>query len=483
MTMFSIPAVILALIILICLKTLITARTCSYPDYKPETCTNEAAERLAKAVRIKTVSHSDYSLNDLEKHREFQKFLKDSFPAFHSTAERTVLSDYGIIYKWPGRSEKQKALLFIAHYDVVPADDSKWTHPPFDGKIIDGYIWGRGTLDTKNTLMGMLEAAESLCKEGFIPKRDTYFAFGGDEETEGHLGAVKIAAHFKSQGISFEWLHDEGSIIADGIIKGVNRKLALIGTAEKGYADILLRTEAKGGHAAMPPAITATGRIARAVTRIEKNPFPMRWIKTTRKMFSGMSSGSESWMKVVLANIWLFGPVIKLVMGKAPQSAALLRTTTAPTMIKGSSKENVLAETATAVINTRVLSGDTLETVLARIRKVIKDESIEVSLLNPESANNPVSESSTRGQGYKIISRVISETVHDALILPYLNTGTTDSKAYIECCENIYRLAPMILQPEDVESIHASNEKISLENYGLVIRFYKTMFQKINGEK
>lgn len=483
MSMFSIPAVIVALIILICLKTLITARAGSYSDYSPAACENEAAERLAQAIRIKTVSHTDYSLNDLEKHRGFQNFLTESFPAFHSTAERTVLSDYGIVYKWPGRSDRQKPLLFIAHYDVVPAEAEKWTHPPFEGKITDGYIWGRGSLDTKNTLMGMLEAAEALCKEGFVPKRDIYFAFGGDEETEGHLGAVKTAAHFKAQGISFEWMHDEGSIIADGLIKGVNRKLALIGTAEKGYADILLKTEAKGGHAAMPPAMTATGRIARAVTRIERKPFPMRWIKTTRKMFSGMSSGAESGMKVVFANIWLFGPVVKLVMAKNPQSAALLRTTTAPTMIKGSSKENVLAETASAIINTRVLAGDTLDSVLARIRKVVRDDSIEVSLLHPESANNPVPESSTRGQGYKVISRAIAETVPDALILPYLNTGTTDSKAYAECCENIYRLAPMILKPEDVDSIHASNERISLENYGLVISFYKTIFQKINGDK
>ncbi len=482
--MFILIPVACVLFIIIYVNVLIAGKVDPNLGYTPSAAPADAVQRLARAIKIPTVSHYDPAEDDSGKFREFQQFLADTFPDFHKTAGRTILGDYSVIYKWKGRNDEYSTnappVLVTAHYDVVPVDESKWTHKPFGAEIDGEFLWGRGTLDTKNTLMASLEAAEELCRNGFVPERTVYFAFGGDEETTGRNGACRNAEWFSSNGIMFDWLWDEGAITADGLMPGMLKKLSLIGTAEKGQVNILLQADSTaGGHAAMPPKYTATGRIARAVARIEAHPFPLRWLKTTRIFFKKMARAGIPAYKIALSNLWITGGLIKMIMGMNPASAALLRTTTAPTMISGSRKENVLADHASAVINVRILPGDSVEGVLERIRKVVADKNVKVSIKNNNDADNPVAESSIESEGYKLLEQMLNEVIPDSVVLPYLATTASDSRNYASCCRNLYRYSPMILTQPELDRIHGADERISIENYGLAIRCYKTLFKKL----
>lgn len=452
--------------------------------YKPSPASAEAVSRLIGAIQIPTVSHYNPGENDIEKYRKFQAYIAEVFPVFHKIAERIILSDYSVIYKWSGRydemSSEKPPVLLTAHYDVVPVDESKWSKPPFEGIVDSGYIWGRGTLDTKNTLMASLEAAETLCKEGFVPERTVYFAFGGDEETTGRMGACESAAWFSQNGITFEWLWDEGAITADRLMPGMINKLSLIGIAEKGQINILLKTVSAGGaHAAMPPKISAVGRISRAVARLEAKPFPLRWLKTTRSFFSKMARAGVPAYRIAMSNLWLTGGLIKTIMGMTPSSAALFRTTIAPTMISGSNKENVLSSEATAVLNVRILPGDSIKSVVDRITKVVNDSKITISVLNEDEAAGPSPESSVKSEGYLLLEQMLGEVVEDSVVLPYLATTASDARNYTVCCKNAFRYAPMILNQEELDRIHGVDERISYENYGLGIRCYKNLMKKL----
>ncbi len=472
------------LIIVIVINTIRAGSVDSSICYSPEAADPEALKRLAGAIRIPTVSHYDISEDDKESFKALQNYLVESFPKVHEVMERTVLSEYSVIYKWKGRhdefSSEHPPVLLTAHYDVVPADESKWSFPPFGGIEKEGFLWGRGTLDTKNTLMSLLEAAETLCSEGFIPERTVYLAFGGDEETTGCEGASRSCRWFSEHGITFDWLWDEGAITVDGMMPGINNLLSLIGTTEKGQVSIELHAKASGaGHAAMPPKISAAGRIARAVARIEAKPFPMRWLKTTRAFFSKMARAGGFGFKLALSNLWLTGGLIKFVMSKIPSVAAMFRTTTAPTMLNASSKENVLADEATAVINVRLLPGDSIEKVISRMKKVIADDQVSVYVKNDNDAEEAAPESSSDAEGYKLLEQTLNELIPDSVVLPYLATTASDTRNYVSCCRNMYRYSPMILTQQEVNRIHGVDERISLENYGLAIKFYKTMLKKL----
>ena len=484
----SIPIILIILVALLLITTTVNSflvgKINKNIHYHPEPASVKAVERFVEAIRIPTESFYDHSENDLKQYKRFQEYLTNAFPAFHETAERFVLSEYGVIYKWAGKydehSTEHPPVLLTAHYDVVPADESKWTHPPYEAKIDSGYIWGRGTLDTKNTLMASLEAAETLCSDGFTPERTIFFAFGGDEETTGRMGACRSAEWFKEKRITFDWMWDEGAITGDGLMPGIVNKLSLIGTAEKGQVNILLQASSTGGgHAAMPPKHTASGRIARAVSRIEAKPFRLRWLKTTKTFFHRMARAGVPAYRIALSNLWLTGGLIKMIMGKSAASAALLRTTTAPTMMSGSPKENVLADHASAVINVRILPGDSIENVISRIKKVIADDNVSVTVKNENDADEPVFESSTKAEGYILLEQMLNELIPDSVVLPYLATTASDSRNYASCCRNIYRYAPMVLTQSELDRIHNVDERISLENYGLAIRAYQNLIEKL----
>ena len=447
--------------------------------FKLSTVSQEAINRLSKFIQLKTVTYNDFSQIDMEEHRKVEGFFKENFLLCSKTLNLTKLNDFAYIFRWEGKDKSKKPVLFMAHYDVVPVQDEGWDFPPFSGEVKNGHILGRGTLDTKNSLLGILESTEKLISEGYVPESTIYFAFGGDEEVMGLQGAVKIVEYFLSQNISFDWVLDEGSIIANNMLTMTDKPLALIGIAEKGFANVRLVAHGEPGHASMPPEHTAAGLIARAVYRLENNPFPVHLTKTVREFLKSLIPHVSFFLALVFSNLWLFAPVVKLFFKKNPKTAAMVRTTQAATILKGSKKDNILPDMAEAIINVRILPGETKSDVIERMRSVIEDPQISVEFTNKKDASNPVSESSSAAEGYTKIKNTVNRVYPEGIVSPFLVTATTDSRHYKDITDNIYRFVPMVLDSEDLKKIHGFNESISIENYTLIINFFTELMKTI----
>ncbi len=439
----------------------------------------DSIEKLVRVIQLKTVSFGDRSLIDMNEHRKFNSYLEENFPLAHKHMEKTALNDFAYIFKWKGKNSNTKPVLFMAHFDVVPVQTEGWKHDPFSGDIEDGILWGRGTLDTKNSLVAIMESAELLLAEGFQPEKTVYFAFGGDEEIMGLEGALKTVNFLKGKGVHFEWVMDEGSIIAKDMISMTTKQLAPIGIAEKGFANILLSASGTGGHASMPPKHTASGLVARAVSRIEAHPFPTSLSGTVSHFLKALIPHTRFLTAVVLSNLWLFRGVVKLIFKKSPATAAMVRTTQAATVMKGSAKDNILPDRAEAIVNIRIIPGDSTKKVLGRIKHVVRDPGVEISFLDKNYVSNPVRESDINGHGYRLIKEAVGTVYPEAVTAPFLVTAATDSRHYEGITDNIYRLSPMMLTPEDLKMIHGVNESISLENFGKMIQFFTVMMKKL----
>jgi carboxypeptidase PM20D1 len=324
-----------------------------------------AAARLAQAVRFKTVSYQDSAPASGEL-RAFHAFLERSFPKAHAALRREAVGDYSLLYTWKGSDERLEPVVLMSHMDVVPVEpgsEGSWTHPPFAGEIADGCVWGRGTLDDKIGVLALLEAVETLVAQGFHPRRTVYLAFGHNEETQGS-GAARIAQLLRERGVRPEFVLDEGSVIGRGLVPGLAKRVALIGIAEKGYASVELTVRNAGGHSSMPPRETAVGALARAIERLEEHQMPERLDGPTRLMLEQLGPEFPYVQRMAVANLWLFGPLVERQLAAAPSTNASIRTTTAPTIFQAGVKDNVLPASARAVVNFRILPGDSVGSVL-----------------------------------------------------------------------------------------------------------------------
>jgi carboxypeptidase PM20D1 len=431
---------------------------------------DKAARRLAEAIRFKTVSNPDRSLVDYSTFRGLHEFVQKSFPLVHSKLEKKVINEYGLLFLWKGNDTGKKPVLLMAHQDVVPAAGENWKYPPFSGAIEEGYIWGRGTLDDKGSLLAIMEALEFLLTAGYQPSRSIYLACGFDEEVGGHEGANKIAEYLKAQGLQFEFILDEGQVAVKGVMAGISDWIALVGVAEKGYISLELSTEQKGGHSAAPPPQTTVGILAIAVAKVQTNLFPLRLTKAATGLFEYLGPEMRFPMKMIYANIWLFGSLIKKNMS-ATATAASLRTTTAPTMFSGSPQDNVLPMRASAVINFRILQGDSISSLTDRVTRLIADPRVKIAPLGHDNTEpSPVAPVDNRAYG--IIDRTIREVMGDALVTPNLVQGKTDSIHYRGLTDSCYRFLPQRVPAMELSSLHGFNERISVNNYAEMISFY-----------
>ncbi|WNC68763.1 M20 family peptidase [Thalassotalea nanhaiensis] len=451
-----------------------------YPSTETQKVTvdvNKAVDTFSKAIQIATISNDYPAPVTPEPFLAFHQHLIDSFPAVHSFSSREIINNYSLVYKFAGTDESLKPILYMGHMDVVPVDQDtldKWSHAPFSGTVADGKIWGRGAIDDKSTVMALMEAMELTLKQGVPPKRTLYFAFGHDEEIGGSQGAKKVAEYFQQQGVSFEFVLDEGGLITEGMINIVDQPLAIIGIAEKGFMNIRLIAERPGGHSSMPPENTGPGILAQAIVKLEENKFPAT-VKYTNITFDAVGSHSDLGTRFVMANQWLTEPLILDQMLKEQRTAAGVRTTTAVTMLKGSSKSNILPTKASAVANFRILPGETTDTVLEYVKSVINDDRISYEVF---MANNPSKVSSTESLGYKLISQTIREFANDALVAPYLVMGGTDSKYFYPLTDSVYRFLMMRVTPETMKIVHGIDEHISIENYIMSIQYFHELLRK-----
>jgi carboxypeptidase PM20D1 len=445
-------------------------------------------DRVCKAVRIDT----SWREGGEEELRRFQRFLPRTFPAFHKTAERRVISPFSVVYRWPG-AEAAPPVLFLAHYDVVPAEAEKWSADPFGAEIReDGgtpYLYGRGTLDMKSMLMAILESAEELCKSGFVPKRDIWFAFGGDEERAGITGAKETARLFSKEGRHFAWILDEGSPVMEGQIKGIEKPLALVSVGEKGFLSVDLTVEQKPGHASQPPRIQAAAVLARALFRIGRRPFPFTLDPVVKAFFRGCAEHSGGIQGLAMRHARLLGPLFFAFAASTPVTAAMLRTTTAMTMLAGSAADNVMPSAVQAVLNLRLLPPWTVESALARIVQTVADDRVAVTVHG--LATNPVPASpgqelvpsggnaAGKCAGWDNILEAMETSFPGVPVLPFLMTATTDSRHYRKLAGAIYRFNPQRLNPGELSRIHGHDERISLENLENCRRFYFALMKTL----
>ena len=474
--------VILAVVILVGVYRASTV----YVDqqYYPSVQTNKVAvdrdlvvQHFQQAIQIATISRDYPAPVNPEPFLAFHQHLADSFPAVHAFAERKTVNGYSLVYKFEGTEKDLKPVLYMGHMDVVPVDDEtldKWTHAPFAGTIADGQIWGRGALDDKSTVMALMEAMELTLKQGKRPKRTLYFAFGHDEEIGGSQGAKKIAKYLEQQGVRFEFVLDEGGLILDGVIESVDQPVAIIGIAEKGFVNIRLIAERPGGHSSMPPENTGPGILAQAIVKLEENKFPAT-LEYTNIMFDAIGNFANYTARFAMANQWLTSPLIKRSMLSSKSTAAALRTTTAVTMLKGSSKSNILPTKAMAVVNFRILPGETWESVLERVKTIVDDQRISYEVF---MKNNPSSVSSTESLGYRLIEQTIREFADDALVAPYLVMGGTDSKYFYPLTDSVYRFLMIRLDPSTLDIVHGIDERISVDNYVMGIQYFYELLRK-----
>ncbi len=367
------------------------------------------------------------------------------------------------------------------HYDVVPIENSnEWTHPPFSGAIADGYIWGRGTLDDKGAIIAMMHTVEMLTQQGFIPARDIYFSFGHDEEVGGRRGAKAVVEYLQSNNIEIEWSLDEGSMVLRDIIPGLNKDIASINVAEKGYLTVEITASAQGGHSSLPPQATAVGTLAHAVSNLQSNPVPGGLKDTSKDFFDALGANFSLIKRVLFANQWLFRPLLEKELSKSAATNAMLRTSMAPTMLSGSVKENVLPQQATATINYRLHPRDTVEDVLNHTNKYAGGENITVKIKGEAKPSSPVSSSDNKA--FSLLSKTFSEVFGEIIIVPGLTIAATDTVHYSKIAKDSYRINPFIFSGEDIPRIHGLNERISLDNMKIAVQFYTQMIKNLDAK-
>ena len=429
---------------------------------------------LSKMLKFKTVSNIDSSLIDQEEFKNFREFLKSHYPLINEKAEYSE-HQAGVLFHIKGLSDEFPTV-FMSHYDVVPAP-GKWEHDPFSGKITEQAVYGRGALDTKSSLNAIMESVEFALSKGKEFKNDLYLAFSGDEEIYGE-SAPAIVNHLKSKGVTPYMVLDEGGAIVSNMFPGVKKKVAVIGIAEKGFMNVKLTAVSSGGHASTPPKDTPITMLSKAVLKLNNHrSFRLKFTDPVRALFDTIAPYSTSFpIKLIFANIWLFSPVVKLIAKlSGGEFLSMFKTTQAFTLATGSEAINVLPSTASIGINYRLRPGETSDSIVKKITKIIHNPDILVEVPFKSEATS----TSLTDDAFKRVTKAIKQTWSDVIPSPYLMVATSDSRHYHEICERVYKFSPMDVSKKDLAKIHGFNEDISIENIINGTNFYLNLIDQL----
>ncbi len=433
-------------------------------------------DRFRELLRIPTVSHADESLVDWARFDEFIAAVQRLYPLVHESLEREIVAGHSLLYRWRG-AETGDPLVLMAHYDVVPVVESEWRHPPFAAEIVgegrDAELHARGAIDDKGSLVAILEAVEALLADGLTPRRDVWLSFGHNEETAGG-GARAIVETLRERGIRPALVLDEGGAVVDGVIPGVTVPTAMVGVAERGVMTLVLTVREGGGHASTPPAMPATARLARAIGRLHRHPFPRRIADPVRAMLATIAPHSPQPLRVVFRHLSVTAPLVAAVFSRlGAEMNAVVRTTAVATELSGAPGENVLATTARASVNIRLLHGDTVASAAARATRVIADDRVEVEVRH---GTDPSPISPWQGEAWRRLATAVAEALGDDIVTtPYLQLGASDSRWFTAISAHVYRFTPFHLTRAERDALHAHDERIRVEVWQRGIGFYRAL--------
>ena len=438
-----------------------------------------ATTRFQQALRFRTISTQDGRV-DTQAFLDLHEFLRTAFPLVHQHLARETPGDLGLLYRWPGRDATRPPIVLMGHLDVVPiapGTEPSWTHPPFDAVEEGGWIYGRGTLDDKSTVMAVLESVEALLKSGFTPERTVILQFGQDEEVGGLNGARLTVEKLVAEGVRPGLVLDEGGAFVSARTMGAEGMVALIGVAEKGFASISLSVSGDGGHSSAPPGITHIGRLARAIVALEEAQFEAHLDGVVREMLERSAPHVPFSRRLALRNLWLFEPLVTRAMLLDPRLAAMLRTTTAATIFNAGNKENVLPPEAHATVNFRIRPGETVESVLERVVRVIADDQVHAKVEGFRS--EPPPPSPTTGPAFDAVGRSARQALGEAppIVLPFLLMGATDARYWAPHATAVYRFNPFPMEEDALARVHGTNERVSKAGYVNGIRFYMQLIR------
>lgn len=440
---------------------------------------------LSDAIKIKTISNVDVDKVDWNEFKRLHALFEERFPLVYKNLKCEEISLASLLFTWEGKNPDLEPIALLGHQDVVPVaegTEGDWTHPAFDGVDDGEFVWGRGALDMKNHLIAVLESVEALLAEGFEPERTVYLCFGHDEEIVAAptSGAGSIAAVLKERGVHLDSVIDEGGAILNLHVGNIlNKKLAGVGIAEKGYADYRVSVSAKGGHSSQPPEHTALGALADVIKDIEGHQFKAKMPAFVYELFTKIGKNVSYPARIVTCNLWLLKPLITAVMRKIPPAASLIHTTTAVTMAEGSPAANVLPQKASVTVNFRMMPGVTIKNVEEHIRKCVRNKDIEVEYLKGKEASRV---SPTDSRSFKILEEICTRTDRDLLVAPYLVMGGTDAYHYEEVCDNIYRFAPFVMDTKLLLTTHGTDERIPIACMADALKFFKRYIRLMSQE-
>lgn len=483
------PYIIAALFLfLIALLLFNTIRLSGYPEDVspveiPRLDKEKISRHLSQIIQFESISKEGSSGENAKAFADIHNWIEKTYPLIKKNLEKTTINKSSLLYKWQGTDPALAPVLFNAHQDVVPVDEKtlkSWNVKPFSGTIKGGYIWGRGAIDMKGQLVGLLDAVEELLQEEFSPRRTIYLAFGHDEEIMGFQGSMKIVDHLKVRGVKLAALLDEGGFITSGALPGVDEPFGLIGVSEKGYLTLKLSAVGSPGHSSQPPRQTAVGIISRAIALLDDQPMKpnLDYLLPTLKSLGYLLPFG---LRFVIANAWLFKGLLIKRLSKSPQLNAMIRTTHAATIINGGIKDNVLPSAAEAKVNFRLLPGDTIEDVIAHVTKVIADPRVEVKIDEQNGGWGASNVSPVTTPAYLSLELVTRQVFQNVSMAPFVFLAATDSRHYQSICSNIFKFSPLMLSSDEQHGMHGINERINQESLVGMVAFY-TRIMRVWGE-
>ena len=434
---------------------------------------------LGAAVRFRTISREPPAPIDADQFDGFLAWLAATYPRVFETLNVERVGGYSLLLRWNGSDRTLPPVLLAAHYDVVPViegTEDRWQHPPFAGRVADGYLWGRGALDNKNAVIGLLEAVDWLLARGEGPQRTVYFSFGHDEEVGGTQGAAAVVARLAGQGVRLAWSLDEGAFVFRNMFPGVDVPIATINTAEKGSVTLRIVASAEGGHSSMPPQQTAVGRLAAALVRLENSPLPGGLEGLAADTFDAVGPYMPTLPRLMFANRWLFAPLLERQLDDLPFANAMLRTTTAPTMLAASPKVNVLPIEAVATVNFRVHPRDSVDDVVRYVTNLVAGEHVRVEAGEGNPAS-PVADAD--GEGFRLVADAVREEFGELVVAPGLLVAATDSRHYAQVAEDAYRFNPMVVTQEELGGFHGTDERIATTGMIQGVRTYVRLLRRL----